>query len=95
MNLPNDVARCSGKDSPEFESGCSTCQRYISRPVADEIAWMGVPREFPCPMRIPAAPRIRLRFGVWGCISGKSLADMVGGFGRSPLEAYREWEKQL
>jgi hypothetical protein len=40
-------------------------------------------------------PRLRIRFGIWGCVSGTYLQDMVAGYGRTPKEAYWEWEQQV
>lgn len=43
-------------------------------------------------------PRFRQRFGVWGCVTyGRDEHGIIffrGGYGRTPHEAWAEWEKQ-
>jgi hypothetical protein len=37
-------------------------------------------------------PRIRRRYGIWGCMSGTCWADCVIGYGYTPAEAYADWK---
>jgi hypothetical protein len=37
-------------------------------------------------------PHIRLRYGIWGCVT---LVPRVIGCGFSPREAYAEWRSQV
>ena len=40
-------------------------------------------------------PRIRLRFGIWGCVSRRpGGAGLIAGFGRTPAEAYADWRRR-
>lgn len=36
-------------------------------------------------------PRLRLRFGIWACVTFKPW--FACGCAESPLEAFREWER--
>lgn len=58
MSLPNDVARCSGKDWDPFgvEPDCLDCARRLEG-IRDyvagaPVAWMEPPKESPCPERL-------------------------------------------
>jgi hypothetical protein len=49
MTLPNDVARCAGKEEPE----CEECERRTDRSTFPLQWWMEAPQESPCQKRIP------------------------------------------
>lgn len=40
-------------------------------------------------------PRLRKRYGIWGCVSGLSWFEFVMGFGYTPEEAYAEWKREV
>lgn len=58
MSLPNDVARCSGKQWDPFGviPECIDCQRRESASTVVNMrrtVWMEPPQQEPCPLRIP------------------------------------------
>lgn len=42
-----------------------------------------------------AKPRIRLRFGIWGCVSRRPGGrGLVAGYGYTPMQAYEDWRSR-
>lgn len=40
-------------------------------------------------------PRIRLRFGVWGCVSRRPGGHgLIAGYGYTPMQAYDDWRSR-
>jgi hypothetical protein len=54
MSLPNDIARCDGKDWDPFgvQPECIDCARRIAPRSQWPTTYMEPPSEFPCPMKI-------------------------------------------